>query len=66
MALRETGAAYFILEFYSHRIEGLRRSFVSQCRKYVMTLAAYDLNLIKHIRGVDHPESIGIGPAGEA
>ena len=66
MALRETGAAYFILEFYSHRIEGLRRSFVSQCRKYVMTLAAYDLNLIKHIRDVDHPESIGIGPAGEA
>ena len=31
-----------------------------------MTLQAYDLNLIEHIRGVDHPESIGIGPAGEA
>lgn len=26
----------------------------------------YDLNGIVHIRGVDHPESIGIGPHGEA
>ena len=31
-----------------------------------MTSAVYDLNLIEHIRGVDHPESIGIGPSGEA
>ncbi len=26
----------------------------------------YDLHNINHVRGVDHPESIGIGPGGEA
>lgn len=30
-----------------------------------MAPVEYDLNRIQHIRGVDHPESIGIGPAGE-
>lgn len=29
-------------------------------------IASYDLHKIVHIRGVDHPESIGIGPRGEA
>ena len=30
------------------------------------SITPYDLEQIAHIRGVDHPESIGIGPAGEA
>ena len=30
------------------------------------SVTTYDLEKIAHIRGVDHPESIGIGPAGEA
>jgi len=30
------------------------------------TITPYNLKAIKHIRGADHPESIGIGPNGEA
>lgn len=30
------------------------------------SVTTYDLEKIAHIRGVDHPESMGISPAGEA
>ena len=39
---------------------------VARSQRMSSVVQPYDLTKIVHIRGVDHPESIGIGPRGEA